>query len=67
MNKCRVCNVSTDKSQGQWWSLSNYFGLSGRFCPDCYDKVSHDSYANPNYPGEYMKILLMLAGEKNAS
>jgi hypothetical protein len=38
--------------------LRNYFGISGYFCPKCYDKVSHDSYNKPNHPGEYLLILL---------
>jgi len=41
-----------------FWSLSNYFNISGHFCGKCYDKVSHDSYGNPENPGEYIAILL---------
>jgi hypothetical protein len=63
MKKCKVCNTT---QSSQWWSLSGYFGLRGNFCSNCYDKVSHNSYQEPNHPGEYAKILLMLAGEKNA-
>jgi len=55
----RSCtNCGTDSNKGQWWGLRNYFGISGYFCPKCYDKVSHDSYNKPNHPGEYLLILL---------
>jgi hypothetical protein len=53
--KCIICGTSNPK--GQWWGLSGYFGLSGRFCPICYDKVSHDAYGKPNNPVEFEKIL----------
>lgn len=47
MKVCRHCGVTADP-RGQWWSLSNYYGLSGWFCPKCYDLVEHrTSYADP--------------------
>jgi hypothetical protein len=36
-------------ANGQWWSLRNYYGISGEFCPGCFDKISHDSYGRPNH------------------
>lgn len=56
---CRCCGKA--KPAGfteQWWSLNNYFKLSGLFCSKCYDKVSHDAYGKPNYPGEYLMMLM---------
>ncbi len=62
MIKCKGCD--TDQRSGQWWNLNNYFGLSGRFCSDCYDKVSHNSYQEPNRPKDYMLMLLKLSDSK---
>ena len=64
--KCRACDIEKDRTGRQWWNLSGYFGITGSFCPDCYDKVSHDSYQQPCNPGEYTKILLKLSGERDA-
>lgn len=56
---CTNCdtNCLTTAKSGQWWYLGNYFGISGHFCPKCYDKVSHDAYGRPENPIEYEKIL----------
>lgn len=51
-------------SSRQWWMLSNYHGISGRFCGDCYDKVAHDSYDRPEQPAEYLMMLLRLGGTR---
>jgi len=53
---CTNCGTVVDSSQ--WWGLSNYYGISGRFCSACYDLVSHDSYGNPRYPEAYEKIFV---------
>ncbi len=44
----------------QWWALNQYYKLNGLFCPDCYEKVSHNSYGEPNHPGDYLMMLLKL-------
>jgi hypothetical protein len=41
---------------GQWWVLRGYFGISGYFCPACYDLVSHDCYRKPKHPEQYKAI-----------
>lgn len=64
--KCVCCNTPRDKKTGQWWHLSNYFGLSGTFCPKCYELVSHDAYRKPNHPIEYENIKNLLTN-KNLS
>ena len=59
MNKTVPCtNCGTTRAQGQWWNLHNYFKLSGRFCPRCYDQVSHDGYDRPRNPSAYLLVLL---------
>jgi hypothetical protein len=58
---CKSCGADDKQSKGQWWGLSNYHGLSGRFCSDCYEKVSHDSYGKPNHPADYSFMLLKMA------
>jgi hypothetical protein len=55
---CRTCGCTNEEKTGQWWGLSNYYGFSGRFCPDCYDKVSHNSYGQPNNPKDYLFMVL---------
>ena len=55
---CRCCGKENDN--GQYWSLRNYYGLSGRFCSECYSKVSHDSYGNPKHPEQYTMILIRM-------
>lgn len=62
--KCRVCDKEKIQKHGQWWHLNNYFGLTGTFCPTCYDKVSHNSYWQPNNPKDYLLVLLKLSGAK---
>jgi hypothetical protein len=49
---CSNCNAGIAFS----WSLAKYFGISGRFCSDCYDLVSHNSYGKPNNPDAYQAI-----------
>ena len=54
----RTCtNCGRGYSEGGW-RLSDYYGISGQFCSPCYNKVSHDSYGNPDQPGEYIAVLL---------
>mgnify|MGYP000417390400 CR=1 FL=1 len=53
-----LCSNCGCNRAGQGWSLRNYYGITGRFCQECYDKVNHDSYGNPEHPGEYIAILL---------
>ena len=58
---CTNCGYTTDSEDNSargFWSLRKYYGISGYFCGPCYDKVSHDSYGNPDQPGEYLAILL---------
>lgn len=55
---CSCCGK--EKENNQFWSLSGYYGLSGRFCAECYNKVSHNSYGKPNHPEQYTMILLRM-------
>jgi hypothetical protein len=59
---CPGCGLRDHYTSRQWWGLNNYYGISGRFCGDCYDKVSHDSYGQPNQPEEFLMMLLKLSG-----
>lgn len=45
-------------AEGRGWSLNNYYGITGYFCGNCYDKVSHNSYKKPDHPNEYVLFLL---------
>ena len=57
---CRGCNLDAEHRYEHWWNLREYFGISGQFCSDCYDKISHDSYRQPRHPEEYTLMLLKL-------
>lgn len=52
---------------GIWWQLTNYFGLTGRYCADCYDGVSHDSYGKPTNEGKYLAALAAQRLEKSCN
>lgn len=59
--KCTNCAVENPPGEArpnnpQWWFLSNYFGISGTFCPDCYELVSHTPYGVPRHPVSYQQI-----------
>lgn len=53
---CTNCQKTKAQARGQWWHLNHYFGISGSFCPACYDLVSHDAYGKPNHPKAHKKI-----------
>lgn len=53
---CTNCGMTKVQRPGQWWGLGRYFGISGTFCPDCYELVSHDPYGKPRHPAEYEAI-----------
>lgn len=55
---CGKEKVTETCKDDQYWYLGNYYGIRGFFCSKCYNKVSHDSYGNPEQPGEYIAILL---------
>lgn len=54
--KCTGCNETKKTKPGQWWYLSNYFGISGFFCPSCYSQVAHDPYGRPKNSKEYLLL-----------
>ncbi len=54
---CTNCGAEGKNKKGQWWTLSNYHGLSGHLCPDCYAGVAHDSTGQPNNPERFQEIL----------
>jgi len=59
MKVCRHCG--TTDQRGQWWSLCNYYELSGWFCAKCYDLVEHrtswgDPVGRPVNPKGYTMV-----------
>jgi hypothetical protein len=62
---CRGCAVEKSTARwGQWWHLQDYYGFRGSFCPECYNKISHDAWGNPVNPGEHLLMTLRLLGEQ---
>lgn len=55
---CTNCGHTQEDNDQGFWNLGGYYGIRGTFCGPCYNKVSHDSYGNPEQPGEYIAILL---------
>lgn len=46
--ECVLCHKMKHPADDRtWWSLRNYYGIDGRYCPGCYDKIAHDSYGRP--------------------
>ena len=62
MRTCTGCGKDEDfgRSKRTWWHCTKYFGISGYFCPECYDMISHDTYKNPKNPAAYTMMLLKL-------
>ena len=58
MSRCTGCGIMPQPSAEQWWHLNDYYGFTGFYCPDCYDKISHDSYGNPQDPEGFTLMLL---------
>ena len=58
MTCCAGCGTPKAELGGpHWWHLNNYYGLSGTFCPTCYDKVSHGPQGKPVNEEAYSAIL----------
>ena len=53
--RCSFCDEITE---GHGWTLSDYYGLTGSVCNECYEKVSHDSYGNPKHSEEFLLLKL---------
>jgi hypothetical protein len=59
---CNGCGASGGQAPiGTWWSLRDYYGITGRFCPACYDKVAHDGFGKPRNSEEYLFMLLRVS------
>ena len=59
--ECRGCGrEKPNNDREQWWHCSNYFKISGTFCSRCYDKISHNSYQQPERPNDYLMMLMKL-------
>lgn len=59
---CRGCDQSVITAGQYGWSLNNYYGFSGVFCADCYDRIAHDSRRKPKRPADYLAMRIKLAG-----
>ena len=60
MTLCDCCGKPPrdKKTPGQFWTLNNYFGISGCYCANCYELISHDAFGRPKHPEEYTMFLL---------
>lgn len=63
---CDGCSTN-DHETGQWWLLTGYYHISGYFCPECYNKVAHDSYGYPKDPVAYTYMIMKLAHNKEVA
>ena len=58
---CTVCRKKHDVLLPQWWSLVNYYDLTGIFCYTCFEKVRHKN-ARPLHPIAYRNALRKMDG-----
>lgn len=63
--KCACCGKKQTTLKKQWWHLINYYGLSGTFCSECYDKVSHNADGKPYHPVAYRNVLKKICQQFN--
>ncbi len=47
-----------------WWTLNNYHGISGYFCPECYDKVDWWN-GEPRNPEAYRVAFVQLTIQRS--
>lgn len=52
---CVLCNCKPYQHPytAMGWKLTNYHGLTGHFCSDCYNLVAHDAFGIPLNPEGY--------------
>jgi hypothetical protein len=58
---CDGCNTTATTetvTTRSWWTLRDYHGITGFFCPACTDMVQHDSHGQPENPEAYTFFLL---------
>ena len=67
MNKNPCTNCGETGVKGQWWYLSNYYGLNGRFCCHCFELVAHKCSGEPREPRHPKKYKAILAKQLIAS
>tara|TARA_R110002126_G_scaffold272252_1_gene416385 strand:- start:39 stop:347 length:309 start_codon:yes stop_codon:yes gene_type:complete len=58
---CTVCQRVRDGVLPQWWSLTQYHGVNGIYCPACFEKVRHKD-GKPVHPIAYGNLLRKMDG-----
>ena len=58
---CTVCRKKREGVLPQWWSLVNYYGVNGIYCPVCFEKVRHKD-GKPVHPIAYRNALRKMDG-----
>ena len=58
---CVVCQRVRDGVLPQWWSLTNYHGANGIYCPACFEKVRHKD-GKPMHPIAFQNLLRKMDG-----
>ena len=58
---CTVCRKKREGVLPQWWSLTNYYDLTGIFCPACFEKVRHKD-GKPMHLIAYRNVLRKMEG-----
>ena len=58
---CTVCQKKREGVLPQWWSLVEYYGMTGIFCYTCFEKVRHTN-ARPLHPIAYRNLLRKMDG-----
>ena len=58
---CTVCSKKRNGVLPQWWSLVEYYGMKGIYCPVCFEKVRHKD-GKPVHPIAYRNLLRKMDG-----
>ena len=58
---CTVCRKKREGVLPQWWSLVEYYGVKGVFCPACFEKVRHKD-GKPVHPIAFRNALRKMDG-----
>lgn len=56
VHPCTNCAEINEDCNRAYWSCHNYYGVTGYFCPACYELISHDAYGIPRHLVEQKEI-----------
>ena len=65
MNQPRLCSYCKKENiNSQGWSCSDYYGITGYFCSDCFSMIARDGYGKPTNPEKLSWFILSYNTQK---